>query len=202
MLFDDYWTQGLNDRQQQTIIDYVDNDYRIFPGIGGYKTAVYPSRFLKSQKGRQALIRYGEYMTGVRRETVKDRLTKIWLIRTCFNPGDIITPDGELNLPEGATTLKALDDFAYCIESIETSYDRLGRKQIKIKLCDRDKAREFVEKVFRIHDTDLNEDATGKKPIYEMTDAERIAEIQEYISGHKVLAIAPPPPPQENKNEE
>jgi hypothetical protein len=200
MLFDDYWTQGLNDKQQQTIIDYVDNDYRIFPGIGGYKTSVYPSKFINSRKGRQALIRYGEYMAGVRRETVKDRLTKIWLIRSCFNPSDIITPDGELNLPEGATTLKALGDLAYCIESIKTTYNKLGDRQVEIKLCDRDKALQFIEKVFRIHDTDLNEDATGKKPIYEMTDAERIAEIQEYISGHKVLAIAPPPP--ENKNEE
>lgn len=200
MLFDDYWTQGLNQRQQQTIVDFMDNGQKYYKGMGGYKTIQYPKRFLKSKKGRDALIKYGEFLLDEKKGRIREHIARISYIRALYNPSDIIDMDGEFVLPknakqpvntEEARSLKFLGPLAYCVEGVKTSYDRMGNKQVDIQLCKRKDDREVLEKIFDIYNPDT-EDLTGGKPIFEMDDAERMAEIQEILNQNKILALAPP----------
>jgi len=183
MLFNDFWIKDINVRQQNLVIEYLQNACQVFSGIGGYKNIQYVKSFLNSKKGRTAVRRYSEYLFDLKKDTVKLQLLKIYMIRTFYNPADILTADGEL-LPEYNDDLKNLNDLAYCIEGIEKTATGV-RGNLKIKLCDRDKAREVIEKLFNIYDREDVDDNTGDISVFEMTDEERDLEIKYLIEKDK-----------------
>lgn len=190
MIYNDEWTEGLNQKQQRTIIDYVLNEGQVSDEMKEYYSVTTIKKFLESEKGRKALHKYVEYKFDVKKPIVKMQLMKIHFYRAFFNPGDIITPEGAFI--KKIKSLKQLGPLAYCIEGIETKiigYEKKTDKpikEIKIKLCDRNKSLEIIKQLYKIgeedEDTDLDE-----KSVFEMSDEEREDEIKRLIGGDPKL---------------
>ena len=186
VMINDSWTEGLTKKQQNLVVEYVLNEGKIFPGIGGYKLRSSAEKFLKSKKGRDAVRQYVEFQFGIRKEPLKLKLTKICMIRAMFNPADIIDAQGRFII-ETENDLHKLGELAFCIDGIETKtlgFDKKTGKAIKetkIKLCDqngRHKAIDFLAKIFDLFSKEeIQENLIGEKSVYEMSDDERDDEL-------------------------
>jgi hypothetical protein len=186
MLFNDSWTKGLTPKQQNLVIEYIQNGCKPTPGLGTYKTVAAIKRFVNSEKGRRAIRAYANYFFDKEKELIKIRLLKMYLPRTFFNPADIIDSDGLL-LPKYQENLKKLKDLAFCIDGIEKKETGYGT-ETKIKFCDRDKAKDFIVELFRIMEPDDEDEKDGyEKSVYEMTDEERDEEIKRLMDRGKLL---------------
>lgn len=185
MIFSDYWTRDITPKQQRLIIDYVDNDCKVYPEIAGYNNIQTAKRFLESHKGRVALQRYFEFKYDLNKHQVQHIITKIQLLRATYNPAKIIDKEGNLILDDDQD-LSDLKEYAFCIDGIESKtvgFDKeTGEpiKDFKIKLCNRDKAIEFISKIFRIGEEDDMDD-DGEKNIFQMSDEERKREAQRLL---------------------
>lgn len=173
MIFDDAWSQGLTEKQQNCVIDFFQAGCRIYSGIGGYKNKNAAVAFLNSKKGRKAVCLFGEFLIGKEKDTVKFQLIKIYAARAFFNPADIIDKNGMLKIKKEDEDLRKLGDLAYCIDGI-----KLTTTGFEVKLCDRHKSMEALERIFDILNPDNDEDRDGYKSVFEMTDEERDLEIK------------------------
>lgn len=188
MKLDDAWTEGLTKRQQNLIIEYIENEARLYPGIAGFDKPQAANRFLNSVLGRRALIKYVEHKLGIHRDTVKLRLVKIALIRAGFDPAAIIDAQGKFVI-EDMKDLRKLGDLSYAIDGIQSRivaiHPRTGEpiRETKIELANREKSWDFLAKIFKLFDDEKLEDLTGEKSVYEMSDDERDTEIARLIKG-------------------
>lgn len=191
MIFNDSWTEGLKPREQRLVVDYVLNGCVIKPELGGYKSYSSIKKFINSERGRLAVRAYCNYFFDKERDTVKLQLLKIYMQRAFFNPAEIINAKGMLK-KEHEGDLKKLGDKAYCIDGIKVS-----TQSLEIKLCDRDKAMEFIAKLFDIYGENEPEKELNYKPVFEMTDEERDLEIEEL---NKKAGFLPSPEDFDNNN--
>ena len=189
MIFDDSWTTGLTQKQQSLIVDYVMNGCKVYPGIAGYKSLPQVKKWLDGEKGRRAVRAYCNFFFDKKKDVVKLQLLKIYLKRAFFNPADIINSKGMI-LDEYRDNLKKLGDLSYCIDGI-----KLTTQSLEIKLCDRDKARDFIVQLFKIMEDDFDESLDDEKSVFEMTDEERDEEIQKLVERTGLL----PPPNEKGK---
>lgn len=183
MLFNNFWTEGLTQKQQRLIVDYVLNGCVLKIGLGGYKSRSEAKRFIDSEKGRRAVRNYCNYFFDKKKDVVKLQLLKIYMKRAFFNPADIMDAHGRIIDEKGnpVKNLRELGDLAFCIDGIETKIHPGGIATIKTNLCDRDKAREFIVELFKILEDDGESFDLDYKPVYEMTDEERDQEIETFI---------------------
>ena len=187
MILNDDWIEGLNQKQQNIVKDYVLSQGKISDmEMHGYKSRTAIKKFLDSEKGRKAVKRFIEHKFDVKKDIVKAQLMQMHFTRAFFNPADIITPTGALVNIEGKPiqTLKQLGKLAFCIEGIESEIigtDKMGKpiSKVKIKLCDRNKSLEKVKELFRIGEDD--DEDYDEQSIFEMSDEEREEEIKKLL---------------------
>jgi hypothetical protein len=194
LIYSDEWTEGLNTKQQNLVIDYVLNEGQIISDMEKYYSLRRVKKFFKSDKGRKAIRKYIEFKFDLKKDIVKMNLMKLHFTRAFFNPADIITPDGKFVDVDGEEikSLRQLGKLAYCVEGIESKVigfdEKTGKavKELKIKLCDRNKSLDVIAKLFKIGE-DEEEIDTDEKSIYEMSDEERDEEAKKLIQSDPKL---------------
>lgn len=200
MLTDDLWREGLTPKQQNLIPELYFAKGNLTPEVwkaAGYSSGATAKKWKGTLQYRKAMRRFSELQTDSARDFTKaagiDMLCKI----AFYNPADIIDSEGKL-LPkygrdvDGRDNLKKLNGFAVCIEGIETSINKMGIKETKVRLvnmANRLKAFEMLSELldFKGENSEDYEDSDCEKPVYYMSDEERQKQIDKYLekAGYK-----------------
>ena len=178
MIFSDDWTEGLTPAQEQLLIEYIQGGFETYDGIAGYRK-VSAEKFLFSKKGIDAQSKYVSFHFKLNRPKVREMIRRIQTQRAFYNPADIIDKNGNFKL-EKNQELKDLGPNVYCVEGVKKTEEK-NVSSTEIKLSNRDKAIEYLHKLYRLDEDEEDQDVIDGKSIYEMSDEERIQAIQKFL---------------------
>jgi len=185
MILDETWQEGLSQIEQSLVVEFFLAGGSFTVDVwknAGYKSARTAKNALQKEKLRRAVKLFSAMQLELKADFVKAKAAGILVVRAFYNSFDIITADGKLR-PEWTEKPKSMGELAHCVDGIETSYDKMGRKQVKIKLANKHEAITGLNRLFNFdnQDEEEEEEAGGKKPIHLLTDEGRRREIAEYI---------------------
>ena len=190
MILDETWREGLTINQQNLIVELFYAGDKLSPEVwksAGYKSSRGIKAWLKTRAARNAKRLFAEMQFDLDRDVVKAVSAKIIISRAFYNPFDIIDSQGKL-LPEYKDDPKKMKEIAHCIDGIETTLNKMGVKQVKVKLANKPEAIKMLSELFDFKGEKDEEESDGKKPIHEMSIEERTLEATELIK--KIFGVS------------
>jgi phage terminase small subunit len=141
--------------QKQFVARFIEQDFR--NATAAYRKA-YPNASAESARREASRlltkVDIQEHMSAaiagaLRREkvTLEKRILDIWLKRAFYDPGEIIDDSGVLL--HSLRKLKRMG-LSVCVEGIETRRNAAGVETVRVRLADRDKALEMLQKYIRM----------------------------------------------------
>ena len=190
MILDETWREGLTINQQNLIVELFYAGNKLSPEVwksAGYKSSRGVKAWLKTRAARSAKRLFAEMQFELDRDVVKAVSAKIIISRAFYNPFDIINGQGKL-LPEHESDPKKMKELAHCIDGIETIVDKMGTKQVKVKLANKPEAIKMLSELFDFKGEKDEEEFDGKKSVHEMSIEERRQEASELIK--KIFGVS------------
>jgi phage terminase small subunit len=159
----------ITDNQRIFIAEYVNNGFNGTQAYlklnltQNYDTArTDASKLLANSNVKAAIKDYLNEIISDYKDTLEYEIIQMYKLRAFYNTEDILDKEGNLKL-EKTGKLDDLGKLTKCIDGIETTYNRLGKKITKVKLANRENALEKLSMYMKLLTQNIDFTSKGKR---------------------------------------